>query len=197
MTPPFAPLPEAVEVGGAVVPVDPDFRIFVALETAVLRREEADIGVLLRRFYRNRPPEDLSAAVDRLLWFYRIGKELRGDVPGGCAGSGRCYDFEQDADALYTSFFQAYRIDLAAAQLHWWSFRRLMFALPPDTPFMQRVHYRTADISGLSQKERQRYAKLRERFALREAVGVRMTLAQRDAWMKEYVKRRFEEYRRG
>lgn len=194
MTPPFSALPDVVEVGGTAYPVEADFRLFVALEAAVLRREEAVVGTLLWRFYRDQPPEDLGAAADRLLWFYRLGEEDRQNTPVGPGGGRRCYDFHQDADALYSSFFQAYRIDLSAAGLHWWKFRRLMFGLPPDTPFMQRVHYRTADTSGMSQKERRRYAKLREAFALRDSRGAPMTLEQRNAWMKDYVRRRFEEY---
>lgn len=68
--------------------------------------------------------------------------------------SRRSYDFEIDADALYTSFREAYGIDLLQEDLHWWAFRELMLGLPDDTPFKQRVYYRTGSTEGMSAKQK-------------------------------------------
>lgn len=195
MTDPFSRLPMSVEIGGRSLPIDPDFRLMVHLETAILRERQKAVAQAMLRFYRGRLPTDLDGAVAALLWFYRCGRAepLEG---GAAAGRNRCYDFRQDADALYASFRQAYHIDLHQDALHWWAFRTLMFGLPEDTPFSRAVHIRTVDTTDMSREDRKRYSKLKRRFALSEAEK-HMTLEERDAWMKAYVARRFAELEAG
>lgn len=189
----FGPLPSAVKVNGCETPVDPDFRWMVSFETAVLGGRQEELAEIMERFYLGRIPEALDGAAEALLWFYRCGRE---SAQGEGGGEKRCYDFRQDADALYASFYQAYHTDLRKGALHWWAFRQLMFGLPEDTPFMQRVYIRTVDTTGMGREEKKRYAKLKQRFAVRED-GRPMTLEERDAWMKAYVGRRFREARNG
>lgn len=187
-------IPDYVESGSARWPIDPDFRLMVELESAVTSPEGLGgetLAGLLARFYPKGIPPDPEKAVDGMLWFYRCGKE---EKDGGGASSGaRTYDFEQDAEALYTSFLQAYQVDLSMDRVHWWRFRRLMFGLPADTPFAQRLHYRTADTSGMGKEQKKHYAKMKQLFAVRDRSRARETLAQRDARMLAYVERRFAE----
>ena len=125
---PFERLPDTVEIGGKPVRIDPDFRVGVAIETELLS-DEPDVEGLLRAFYPDGIPADVEAAADRMIWFYAHTDEAggdAGDTPRG--GTARWYDFAQDADALMASFQQAYGIDLERDSLHWWKFRRLMFA---------------------------------------------------------------------
>ena len=104
----------------------------------------------------------------------------------------RGYDFRVDAEALLASFRTAYGIDLDTAHLHWWTFRRLMFGLPRDTPFMERVHYRVADVSGLSKRERKHYQKMRALYALDAGTRTQKTAAQRDAARRERLLARYD-----
>lgn len=191
-------LPSSVEAAGEARAVDPDFRLMVELEAAAASAEglvPEQLEALLRRFYRQEPPPGPEDAVEGMLWFYRCGREEQGGK--GAATGPRAYDFGQDAEALYTSFLQAYRIDLSADAVHWWKFRRLMFGLPADTPFAQRLHYRTADTSGMGKEPRKHYGKMKRLYAIGAQSRRRETLAQRDARMQAYVERRFAEAERG
>lgn len=193
---PFERLPDTVEIGGKPVRIDPDFRVGVAIENELLT-DAPDVEGLLRAFYPDGIPADVEAAADRMIWFYahtdETGNET-GDTPRG--GTARWYDFTQDADALMASFQQAYGIDLERDSLHWWKFRRLMFGLPGDTPFMQRVQYRVADLDKLPKEQRKHYRKMRRLYALKKPEKRhRMTAEERDAAMKARVRRRFEEAR--
>ena len=193
---PFERLPDTVEIGGKPVRIDPDFRVGVAIENELLS-DEPDVEGLLRAFYPDGLPADVEAAADRMIWFYAHTDEAgneNGDMPRG--GTARRYDFAQDADALMASFQQAYGIDLERDSLHWWKFRRLMFGLPGDTPFMQRVQYRVADLDKLPKEQRKHYRKMRRLYALKQPEKRhRMTAEERDAAMKVRVRRRFEEAR--
>lgn len=189
-------LPDSVEEDGGRYAVDPDFRLMVELESAVEDGLSPEaLEDILRRFYRQTPPSAPEAAVDGLLWFYRCGREETEE--GGASGKTRVYDFGQDAEALYTSFLQAYRIDLSVDAVHWWAFRRMMFGLPADTPFAQRLHYRTADTSGMGKEQKKHYARMKKLYAIRQRASGRETLAQRDARMLAYVERRFSEVNGG
>lgn len=164
---PFEQLPDTVEVGGARVRIDPDFRVGVAIETEMLT-DAPDVDGLLRAFYPDGVPQDVEAAADRMIWFYAHTDEAGQDDETPSGSSARWYDFTQDADALLASFQQAYGIDLERDSLHWWKFRRLLFGLPPETPFMQRVHYRVADLDKLPKEQRRHYRKMRRLYALRQ-----------------------------
>lgn len=192
-------LPVHVEAGGVRWAIDPDFRLMVELESAAASPDGLGAEALedlLARFYPQGMPPGPEEAVDGMLWFYRCGKgEEEGG--GGASGKARAYDFEQDAEALYTSFLQAFGIDLTTDPVHWWRFRKLMFGLPAETPFAQRLHYRTADISAMGKEQKKHYAKMKRLLAVRERPRASETLAQRDARMLAYVERRFAEVERG
>ncbi|WP_050698976.1 Gp15 family bacteriophage protein [Anaeromassilibacillus senegalensis] len=195
MTCPLSRPPETVEVDGQSYPINTDFRVGVEFELALLSGD-TDVMRLMQLWY-SCIPSDINAAVDAALQFYRLGQPPPDETAGEASGlrrQERAYDFEQDADVLLSSFWQAYGIDLATIQLHWWTFRRLMFGLPEDSGFMRRVHYRTADLSELPKSQKKHYERMRKLYELRRGSAEdRLTLAERDSRMKEYVARRFEE----
>ena len=191
---PFQALPDYVEIGGRRIDIDPDFRVGIAIETEALESEEPDVAGLLTLFYRHDIPNDVAGAVSAMLDFFKgYDREKEQKVAG--KSPGRWYDFGQDADVLLSSFLSAYGIDLSTASIHWWTFRRLMLNLPADSPFMQRVHYRTADLTKLPKSQRKHYKKMRALYAIHAKArpGQAMTAEERDAALLERVRRRFEE----
>lgn len=191
---PFQTLPETVEIGGETVSINSDFRVGVAIENEMTGEKPDGVGLLLL-FYNGKMPKDLHAAVNEMIRFYAHSEEQKLSCSGG--GKGRWYDFEQDADALHASFLSAYNIDLSKAKLHWWTFRRLMLNLPPDTPFMQRVRYRTADLKKLGKEERKHYKKMRALYAIKNREAPRMTAEERDAALREKIRKRYEDAQKG
>lgn len=180
--------PETVEIGGREYPINTDFRAGIALETAVLRGE-IDAAELLMLYYPAGVPGDMEGAADAMLRFYRCGADDDQEDGARRPGTVRAYDFEQDADSIYAAFRAAYGIDLESAQLHWWTFRRLLRGLPEDCEFMRRVMVRTADLSDLGKDQRKAIQKLRRKYALRPC-GKRQTLEERNAAMIEYAAKR-------
>lgn len=185
-------VPDTVVIDGRTYPIQVDFRAGIAFELAILSGK-ANTEEILNLYFPGGWPHDLIGAMERIMWFYQCGdQEEKGEGPGR-GSSRREYDFDQDADALYASFMRSYHIDLSVAEIHWWVFRKLMFGLPADTPFMERIHYRTADTSGMSKERRRHYEKLRARFALKGQRGKRESLAARNGRMKDYVAKRLRE----
>lgn len=190
---PFHQLPESVEIDGVTYPVNSDFRIGVAIETEIVSGEKPDIFGLLMDFYMGKIPLNVEEAVNKMVDFFRLCEEP-GESKSNEKKGGRIYDYEMDADVILASFLVAYNIDLSVASLHWWTFRRLMLNLPPETPFMQRVKFRTADLKKLSKDEQKHYKKMRSLYAIKKHTGEKtMTVEERDAALKEKIQRRYEE----
>lgn len=193
---PFELLPDTVNVNGKDVHVDPDFRIGVSIEMEMLQAHP-DIPGLLRLFYLDDVPEDIEEAAQEMVKFYAHYDDRKTDEETKSQASNkRLYDFVQDADALTASFRSAYGIDLEIDKVHWWKFKRLMFGLPVESSFMQRVQIRSADLSKVDKSQRKHYRKLKAAYALRQPETKHMTLEERDAGMIERVHKRFEEAER-
>lgn len=188
--------PTSVTIGGKDYPINTDFRVCVQFELLTLDDKVTPEGILTMFFGANWP-QPYEEAIQQAIWFYRLGKEEKGQSESkrDLSRSKRSYDFEVDADALYTSFLTAYNIDLLTDSLHWWAFRELMFGLPDETAFKQRVYYRTGDTTGMSSKQKKHFEAMRTRYAIPERgkIDRKLTLADRDAAMKKYVAQRFEE----
>lgn len=191
-TNPFELFPEKVKVNGAEYRVETDYRFGIALELEAYSEDGADVPGLLRDFYLGRIPSDVNAAVDAMLDFYK-GYEHTLGKKEGASRHGRWYDFRQDADVLLASFLDAYGVDLTTAEMHWWTFRLLMFNLPQESAFMRRIHYRTADISKVDKKLQPHYRKMKSLYALKQTSGEPMTIEERNAALKAKVQKRFEE----
>lgn len=115
-------------------------------------------------------PDDLSAAVDTALWFYRCGKEETTVQKRMAARRGKnpIYSFEHDAGLIYAAFLLAYNIDLQDIQyMHWWRFRFLFNSLPKDCEFVRAMEYRSIDITDKMPKEQKDfYKKMKRLYAL-------------------------------
>ena len=71
------PAPKTVEIDGAAVPINWDFRASIRFEVIMSDAslsDEEKIEKALEVYYP-KIPYNLSEAVDRILWFYRAGKE--------------------------------------------------------------------------------------------------------------------------
>lgn len=108
-------------------------------------------------------------------------------------------DFKQDAEAIYSSFWQCYGIDLLGKDkdLHWWAFSCLLSGLSEDTKLMQIVSIRTKPMpkpTKYNAEERKQLAKLKaaHRIKLSEEEsqkqyeeGMRKMALAMHTWAKE------------
>lgn len=169
-------------MAGRMYPIQWDFRLGVRFEQAAVLGREEELPGLILDFYRGHPPRDLAAAAHALVAFYQgwMHEEKREDTPEGNEKGGRWYDYSADADVLSASFLIAYGIDLNQNDLHWWQFKRLMLALPEDSPFKQRVMYRVVPVKDVPKDRRKYWRKMQARYAIHDP-GAPKTAEERDA----------------
>ena len=119
------------------VPIDTDYRRMVQFELLCVRKtcRKPTKSSWRFPFFINSLSPDPVRAWDRLLWYYSCGQSGEQAQGDGKAAPPRLYDFETDAQRIYTAFLQCYRIDLQKEPLHWWKFHALLLYLP-DTCVM-------------------------------------------------------------
>lgn len=186
-------LPGTVDIGGRKYPINTDFRVGIKLEESELRTE-SDIYNLLTLYFGDIFPSDIRGAIEAVRWFYACG-----DIPDkkdGQKDNPPKYSFKVDSGVILADFWQYYNIDLTQEGLHWWVFRALLFGLPQESEFKQRIYYRgltASDMKGMSQKERRRIAKIKDVIRIEVQDMEKITLQERNAQMIAYIQKRQNE----
>lgn len=201
-------LPKTVIVRGVEYQIRSDFRTSILFETMMRSNLSSweKLNQILRIYYPVIPP-DRQEAIQKVLWFYNCGKEKNLEAEKNKTREKFrkervSYSFEQDAPSIYAAFMEVYKINLQripSKELHWWEFVALFDSLPDDCKIRKIMYWRTCDTSGMSRKEIQRINELRKTFELKDDVSVeaKVTLAQRNQKMQDYVKQRFQEVNGG
>lgn len=170
-------VPDSVEIEGIRYGINSDFRIGILFEllmqdNTLLEEEKIDIALNL---YYEEIPHDIVEAVNKMLWFYRCGKDMgvksNQDGEGSSEGGGtveRIYSFEHDDDYIYSAFLTQYNIDLQDIEyLHWWKFRALFKSLKEDNLISKIMSYRSMTINNdMTDSEKKYYRKMKELYKL-------------------------------
>ena len=165
--------PEAVRVGGRDAAVNADFRVALKIlriygDPSVngFRKNQAILGWFYAEW-----PRDAAAAVEALLAFMSPPEADGGDPIKRYAGErasakkaeSPTFCFEHDAKEIYSSFWQAYGIDLAEAGfMHWYKFLILFQTLGADCPLGRKIGIRTMDVRDFKGRDRARMMKAKK-----------------------------------
>lgn len=137
--------------------INVDFRNMISFENKVQDKsvdKSRKIEYGLRHFYPaffyaenyNKLLYDLELykeACDKLIWFYKCGREDYHKVQGnGNSREKRIYSWEYDDEYIFSAFFEQYGIDLNRDNLHWWKFKALLKGLNNNTEFVKIMGYR-------------------------------------------------------
>lgn len=181
--------PVSVDVGGLHYDIDPDFRTMIEIEELItgknvtkeqrafaeeimqfgpgLSFEEACANAkyhdALKLFYKGNIPDDLGAAIEKLIWFYGCGKQGQEDKHS----KKPLYSYRHDFDYINAGFLQDYKIDLLEVEsLHWWKFVSLFSALRDDCKIREIMGYRGADTKGMDKEQKKYIKKMQKLYAL-------------------------------
>ncbi|BDR67201.1 hypothetical protein K144312032_14290 [Clostridium tetani] len=154
-------VPTTIEIEDVEYKINSDFRTSILFELLMQDNElseEDKIIQALQLYYPVIPP-NINEAVDKMLWFYRCGKDI---IPskGTERGKGvmQIYSFEYDDDYIYSAFLDQYGIDLQDIEyLHWWKFKAMFKALKKDNEIVKIMGYRSMDLSKIKDKEEKNY----------------------------------------
>ncbi|MDZ4992643.1 hypothetical protein GNF80_06590 [Clostridium perfringens] len=173
-------VPTHVEIDNKKYKINTDFRTSILFELLnqdnSLEQKEKLIKAL--ELYYPVIPENTEEAIEKILWFYKCGKEFQYGEEGRKAenseGSKREleYSFEYDDEYIYAAFLSQYNIDLQEIDyLHWWKFRAMFKSLKEDNLIVKMMGYRSVNLSEITDKEqRKQIKKMKELYKLPERV---------------------------
>lgn len=153
----FNKLPYFVILQRKKYKINVDFRNMISFENKLQNKsidnsEKIQYG--LRHFYYDffnlekylqllYNPQLYQEACDKLIWFYKCGREDYHKTTGKGKGTNKqIYSYEFDDEYIYGAFYEQYGIDLAYEKVHWWKFKSLLKSLKDDTEFVKIKGYR-------------------------------------------------------
>lgn len=165
-------LPVSVEIGGVEYEINSNFRhsiLFTQLvEDRNLDKEEKLMKAL--ELYYPIIPHDINQAIDKVLWFYRCGKDIKQTKGKGKNQKKKIYSFEDDADLIFAAILSDYGVNLIHKEyLHWWEFKAMFRALKDDNELCKIMSYRAKDLSKIKDKDEKAYYKqMQELYKIEE-----------------------------
>ena len=134
--------------------IDPDFRpmAWLLIRTRRVKTNEDSARLIASAiplfFVEPIPVAQYPEAFESLVRFCQGGgpeDEERTGTGSGDPQDEPVLDYRCDADYIVGAFQQAYGIDLTADKVHWWRFKALLHALPPETPLGKIVEIGTRE----------------------------------------------------
>lgn len=171
----FRKLPCFVFLRNRKYKINVDFRKMISFEQkvqdkTVSKAEKIKYGI--RYFYpafyeeRNfyyliRNPKLYKEACDKLVWFYKCGREdyLSKKSTSKSIPANKVFSYEYDDERIYSAFYRI-GIDLEYDRVHWWKFKALLNNLLDDEPFEKVKGYRAYSGDDKNMKELKRYYEL-------------------------------------
>ncbi len=162
-------LPRSIEIDTLKYPINTDFRVSILFEELMQDKDvpmEEKFDLAINLYYKHKP-HDKAQAVDRLLWFYRCGKELEQKSSSSKADHKAIYSYEHDDEYIYSAFLEQYGIDLQDVEnLHWWKFKA-MFKSLKDCKIVEIMGYRAVKIdSKLPKSQKDFYSRMKRLYKL-------------------------------
>lgn len=170
----FNRLPYFVVLKGKKYKINVDFRSMISFENklqdkSVSKSEKIKYG--LRHFYPAffdlynynqllMIPDLYKEACDKLIWFYKCGRENYHKSSDGNSNRVQIYSYEYDDEYIYGAFYDQYSIDLSKDKIHWWKFKALLKSLKEDEEFVKIKGYRAYSGDDKNMQELKRYWEL-------------------------------------
>ena len=149
-------LPEELDICGKTYHIKSDFKTWIKFSQIVFSGE-IDYKKLAKalRLVLDELPPGLEETVNAVMNFYNPPKKQ--SKAQKSKNQKRVYDFDYDAELIYSAFLQQYKIDLTTAELHWWQFKALLDCLTDETNFIKVVGYRSINLSEIKNKEQKKF----------------------------------------
>ena len=167
----FNKLPYFVYLNNKKYKINVDFRNMIKFEKRIQDRTIDKTEKIIRSlqyfypfFYNNiyaliTKPELYKEACDKMIWFYKCGREQPKRSGKGVPTS-QIYDYDYDDEYIYGAFYEKYRIDLSKDRVHWWKFKALMKSLTDDVEFVKIQGYRAYKGDDKNMKELKEFYKI-------------------------------------
>ena len=155
---------------------------------------------MLQLYYPVIPLDHIEEAIDKMLWFYRCGKDEEKEEDDKNKRYKRkedkspAYSFNEDGAYIYAAFKEQYDMDLSSEEpLHWWRFIALFESLGENTKISQIMFYRKVKVNDMPKEKRVFYNEMKKIYALKGSGRKKVSLDERNKTWKKHVQDRINE----
>lgn len=152
-------LDDTVEFKGEIYPVKTDFKVWLKFHQIVTDKSKSSAqksaSCILCCFDKKRCkrlPDTLEDTMEVLFKFFAANNEPKCEKNG--KKGRKVFDFTEDSEYIYSSFFQEYGIDLAKIDMHWYRFLALLNGLSEKTQLGKIIAWRSMDLSRIDDPKR-------------------------------------------
>lgn len=163
-------VPSTLNVGGINYEINCDFRTSILFELMMQDRsvsKEDKLKIAIELYFRE-VPSNLEEAINKIVWFYKCGKEDKKQTGEVSQTQKQIYSFEYDAEYIYSAFLSQYGIDLQDIDnLHWWKFKAMFQGLNDENEIVKIMGYRAINLNEIKDKQQKaHYRKLKRLYKL-------------------------------
>lgn len=76
----------------------------------------------------------------------------------------KVFDFSEDAEYIFASFFSEYGIDISEKSMHWYKFLALLAGLSESSPLKKAVMWRGVNLTEIEDPKRRNYCRKMKEF---------------------------------
>lgn len=165
-------LPSKVYIDNIEYEINTNFSCSILFELIIQDEElsnEDKIYKALELYYPT-IPLNLDGAINKILWFYQCGKDLRTSKCNSSSNkkSKQIYSFKYDAEYIYAAFLDQFGIDLQDVEyLHWWKFKAMFNSLRSDNKIVEIMGYRAIDITNdMTKEQKDFYNRMKKEYEI-------------------------------
>ena len=155
-------VPTSVTIDGEKYEINSNFRTSILFELMITDNELSEKQKLEQalRLYYPIIPTNINEAIEKILWFYRCGKDIVKSKGKGNKINTKIYDYEFDDEYIYSAYLDQYRIDLQDIEdLHWWKFKAMFNSLNEECLFKKIMQWRATDTNKIKDKDQKSFYK--------------------------------------
>lgn len=160
-------LPESVSLCGKSYPIKTDFKVWLRFHEIIKDKgkspaEKFTDAVLccFDPYKCKNLPDSYEETLSVLFSFFAgTPKGKNGTKPAE-----KVFDFTEDADYIFASFFQEYGIDLSESSMHWYKFLALLNGLSENSRLKKAVAWRSINLAEIEDTKRRNFCRKMKEF---------------------------------
>lgn len=166
-------LPSFVEIDGEKYELNTDFKVWIKFHSIMcdkkLSNKEKFVLAIINCFNCKtckKLPPNAESTLNAIIKFYG-GNTKEEKENTAKSNKKKLFDFEEDAELIFSAFYMEYGIDLTETKIHWHKFLALFRGMGDNNQFARIVSYRGINLDEIEDKTRRNfYAKMKKKYAL-------------------------------
>ena len=171
-------LPESVSLCGRSYPIKTDFKVWLKFHEIITDKGKSPAEKFTDAVLCCFDPHQCKNLPDSYEETRSVLFSFFAGIPKGkgeTKTAEKVFDFKEDADLIFTSFFQEYGIDLSESSMHWYKFLALLEGLSENSRLKKAVAWRSVNPAEIEDAKRRNFCrKMKEFYSLESERGTRL-----------------------